>query len=251
MSNNNGNITILNFEGHKHTRRAGFHNPCGFVTDIEYTSDDGTDDRILVTTHLHAIRSRHNSRSDSTSKLQSKQKSLTSSLRELRRKNRPSDQTANRSLARKRWRQKTKTNQQPPEKRRQTNYSTDQIMNIMPTHVFDIHEKHQHRCKTRQEYDECPEHVIFGKWSTGSGWTCYRKSRGLLNIFLPIPLPNLESIRRQDRSSIKTMERNEAFSYEDSLNLPGHEELKRLADNLKPNQVKASQSRNKCIAIVM
>ena len=33
MSNNNGYITILNVEGHKHTRRAGFHNPCGFVTD--------------------------------------------------------------------------------------------------------------------------------------------------------------------------------------------------------------------------
>ena len=27
-------ITVLNVDGHKHTRRAGFHNPCGFVTDI-------------------------------------------------------------------------------------------------------------------------------------------------------------------------------------------------------------------------
>ena len=33
MSKNNGYITVLNVDGHKHTRRAGFHNPCGFVTD--------------------------------------------------------------------------------------------------------------------------------------------------------------------------------------------------------------------------
>ena len=29
-------ITVLNVDGHKHTRRAGFHNPCGFVTDYYY-----------------------------------------------------------------------------------------------------------------------------------------------------------------------------------------------------------------------
>ena len=34
MSKNTGYITVLNVDGHKHTRRAGFHNPCGFVTDL-------------------------------------------------------------------------------------------------------------------------------------------------------------------------------------------------------------------------
>ena len=39
MSKNTGYITVLNVDGHKHTRRAGFHNPCGFVTDIYYTTN--------------------------------------------------------------------------------------------------------------------------------------------------------------------------------------------------------------------
>ena len=198
---------------------------------VEYTADDGTDDRILITIpgrlplcHICEVDTHHPSQCGKKSAdqplraradlaVQTDQPPLKSARTQT------SDdllvQIDLTALESARPKKRTAAEQESSSHEKETTpddqlkchqtYTISEMKQIMPTHFIDMKDSHP-RYKTNtyrleEDYECAGKSIVFGKWSTEDGWVCYQKPPGGTSLswitFVRVNPPNLETMSRQ------------------------------------------------------
>ena len=191
---------------------------------IEYTADDGTDDRILITIpgrlplcHICEVDTHHPSqckkkKTDQPLKAYTDLAVQTDQPRLKSARTQTSD-----SMKRPAPEQESSSqeNETTSEYRRGNSlggpyrlYTIAEIQQINPTHVIDMKDSHPryktNRCRLEQEYECVDTNVTFGKW-TEDGWMCFQKPNAYMTkSFIRVSQPNLDTTSRQGSINTQT-----------------------------------------------